>query len=264
MNAVTFPAAPSAAVSAMPPRRVLGAYLAEARSECLRYLRAPGFMLPILLFPGLIYLVFAVMIGKSQGPDAARYLLASYGVFGVMSPGLFGFGVSLASEREGGLLTLKRALPMPPGAYLLGKMLMAMGAAALVMLMLLAMATGLAHVALAPAQAVMLVVIGMLGVLPFCALGMLVGTFVKGQGAPGLLQLVYLPMSILSGLWFPLSMFPKSLQQLAPVWPSYHLARIAQTTVGLAHDTLLPHVLVLAGFGAVCFALATRRLRRHG
>ena len=28
-------------------------------------------------------------------------------------------------ERDSGLLTLKRALPMPPGAYLAGKMLMA-------------------------------------------------------------------------------------------------------------------------------------------
>ena len=263
MNTAILSAVPADAAR-MPPGRVLGAYLAEARSECLRYLRNPAFMLPILLFPGLIYLVFAVLIGKSQGPEAARYLLASYGVFGVMSPGLFGFGVSLALERDGGLLTLKRALPMPPGAYLLGKMLMAMGAAALVMLMLLAMATGLAHVVLAPAQAAMLVATGIFGVLPFCALGMLVGTWVKGQGAPGMLQLVYMPMSILSGLWFPLSMFPRFFQRLAPIWPSYHLARIAQTAVGLAHAAIWPHVLVLVIFGVACFALAARRLRRNG
>jgi len=264
MNAVAMTAASPASASAMPPRRVLGAYLAEARSECLRYLRAPGFMLPILLFPGLFYLVFGVLMGKSEGADAARYLLASYSIFGVMSPGLFGFGVSLAIEREGGLLTLKRALPMPPGAYLLGKMLMAMGAAAVVVLMLLAMALGLAHVALTPVQFGALLATGVLGVLPFCALGMLVGTLFKGQGAPGMLQLLYLPMSFLSGLWFPLPMLPKFLQQLAPLWPSYHLDRIALAAVGITHDPVLPHLLVLAGFGAVFFMLAVRRLRRHG
>ena len=74
----------------MPRRRVLGAYLEEARSECLRYMRAPGFMLPIMLFPAMFYLLFGVLMAKSNGADAARYLLASYGVFGVMSPGLFG------------------------------------------------------------------------------------------------------------------------------------------------------------------------------
>lgn len=263
MNAMTIPVA-SAETGRMPASRVLGAYLAEARSECVRYLRAPGFMLPILLFPGLFYLVFGVLMGKSEGADAARYLLASYGVFGVMSPGLFGFGVSLALERDGGLLTWKRALPMPPGAYLLGKMLMAMGAAAVVILMLLAMATGVAHVPLTMAQACGLLLTGVLGVLPFCALGMFVGTLVKGQGAPGMLQLVYLPMSFLSGLWFPLPMLPKFLQQFAPVWPSYHLDHIALAAVGLAQDAWWPHALVLVGFAAVFFALAVRRLRRHG
>jgi len=264
MNAVTIPATPSAAVSAMPLRRVLGAYLAEARSECLRYLRAPGFMLPIVLFPTLFYLMFGIAMGKSEGPDIARYLLASYGVFGVMSPGLFGFGASLAIERDGGLLTLKRALPMPPGAYLLGKMLMAMAAAALVILLLLGLALGVAHVVLAPAQVAALLATGVLGVLPFCAMGMFVGTLIKGQGAPGLLNLIYLPMSFLSGLWIPLPMLPKALQQIAPVWPSYHLDRLALAAVGMEQGAAWPHLLVLLGFSAVFLALATRRLRRFG
>jgi len=248
----------------MPRHRVIGAYLAEARSECLRYLRSPGFMLPIMLFPGMFYLLFGVFMAANNGPEAGRYLLASYGVFGVMSPGLFGFGVSLALERDGGLLAFKRALPMPPGAYLLGKMLMAMLAAAGVIVLLLAMAFGLGHVHLAPGQVAALLLTGVLGVLPFCALGMFVGTLIKGQGAPGMLQLVYLPMSFMSGLWFPLSMMPRFLQQIAPVWPSYHLDRIALAAVGLAEDAWWPHALVLAGFALAFFLLAARRLRRNG
>ncbi len=248
----------------MPPGRVFDAYLAEARGECLRYMRAPGFILPIILFPGMFYLVFGVLMGKSGGADVGRYLLASYSVFGVMSPGLFGFGVSLALERDGGLLTFKRALPMPPGAYLLGKMLMAMAAAAVVVLLLLALAVLLAHVTLTPVQAGALLLTGVLGVLPFCALGMLVGTLIKGQGAPGMLQLVYLPMSFLSGLWFPLPMLPKVLQQIAPIWPSYHLDMLALAAVGIHRDGLLTHGLVLVGFTAVFLLLAARRLRRVG
>ena len=221
-------------------------------------------MLPIMLFPGMFYLVFGILMAKSNGPDAARYLLASYGVFGVMSPGLFGFGVSLALERDGGLLTWKRALPMPSGAYLLGKMLMAMAAAAMVILMLLAMALGLAHVSLTMTQAFGLLLTGVLGVLPFCTLGMFVGSVIKGQGAPGMLQLIYLPMSFLSGLWFPLPMLPRVLRQIAPVWPSYHLDRVALAAVGMAQDAWWPHALVLAGFAVVFFLLAARRLRRVG
>lgn len=254
---------PSIDNGTMPPGRVFGAYLAEARSECLRYLRAPSFMLPITLFPGMFYLVFGVLMAKGEGTDAARYLLASYATFGVMSPGLFGFGVSLAIERDGGLLTLKRALPMPPAAYLLGKMVMAMGAAAFVVLLLLGLAQ-LAHVTLSLAQAGALLVTGVLGVLPFCALGMYIGSLVKGQGGPGVLNLVYLPMSFLSGLWFPLPMLPKVLQQVAPVWPSYHLDRLALAAVGMGQGALWPHMLVLLAFTGGFLLLAARRLRRVG
>ena len=42
----------------MPRRRVFAAYLEEARSEVLRYLRNPGFLLPIILLllpPAIIF-----------------------------------------------------------------------------------------------------------------------------------------------------------------------------------------------------------------
>jgi ABC-2 type transport system permease protein len=253
----------------MPLRRTLGAYLTEACSECLRYMRAPGFMLPVILFPTMFYLLFGIVMNHAGNADTARYLLASYGVFGVMSPGLFGFGVSLAIERDNGLLTLKRALPMPQGAYLLGKMLMAMLAAGTVILLLLALAlalaVGMAHVALTLGQAGMLLLAGMLGVLPFCAMGMFVGTLVKGQGAPGMLNLIYLPMSFLSGLWVPLSMLPAALQHIAPIWPSAHLQALALRAVGMGPATNpWPHVLVLCAYGAAFLLLAAQRLRRHG
>jgi len=265
MNSVSIPAAPVASsAEGMSAQRVFGAYLAEARSECLRYMRAPGFMLPIMMMPAMFYLLFGVVMNGSAGADTLRYLLVSYGVFGVMSPGLFGFGVSLALERDGGLLTYKRALPMPPGAYLLGKMLMAMAAATIVILLLLGMASTLGHLTLSLSQAGLMLLTGMLGVLPFCALGMLIGTIIKGQGAPGMLNMVYLPMSFLSGLWIPIGALPKVLQQIAPIWPCYHLHQLGLAALGMAHGSVLAHLAMLAGFATVFFFLAARRLRRYG
>ena len=249
--------------AAMPRTRVLGAYLAEARCEVLRYLRNPGFLLPIILFPTVFYMMFGIVLNHGNG-EAARYMLASYSTFGVMAPGLFGFGVSLALERDSGLLTLKRALPMPPGAYLLGKMLMAVLVALVVGLLLLGLALGVAHAPLAPSQMAALLLVDALGVLPFCALGLLVGTLLKGQGAPGLLNMIYLPMAFLSGLWFPLHMMPALLRQLAPAWPSYHLNALALSAIGFDSGARWPHVLVLAGFTALFLLLAARRLRRNG
>jgi ABC-2 type transport system permease protein len=248
----------------MPWRRVLNAYLQEARSEILRYLRLPSFLLPVMLFPAAFYLMFGVVMGARNGADAPRFLLAAYSTFGVMAPGLYGFGVSLALERDGGLLTLKRALPMPPAAYLLGKMAMAVIAAGGVVVLLQLLATFLAHVSLAWQQSLALQLTGMLGVLPFCALGFLIGTLVKGQGAPGMINLIYLPMSFLSGLWFPLSMMPAWMRALAPIWPSHHVNLLAMSAIGFNVGPRWPHVLVLLAMTTVFLLLAARRLRRLG
>lgn len=258
MNAI-----PDNSASAMPRGRVFNAYLQETRSEILRYLRNPGFLLPTLLFPTVFYLMFGVLLGR--GGEQARYMLAAYSTFGVMAPGLFGFGVSLALERDGGLLTLKRALPMPPAAYLIGKMAMAMGVAAVIASLLLALALFVAHVPLSASQALHLFALEIAGVVPFCALGLLLGTLIKGQGAPGLVNMIYLPMAFLSGLWFPLSIMPAFLRQIAGLWPSYHLNQLALSAVGMPHEGSGPvHAAVLCAFTAVCLWLAARRLRRNG
>ena len=249
-------------VAPMPRARVVNAYLQEMRTECLRYLRNPGFMLPTLLFPTVFYLMFGVFLAR-PGSEAGRYLLAAYGTFGVMAPGLFGFGVSMAMERENGLLTLKRAMPMPPFAYLAGKMVMAMGVAAGVLTLLVLLAVA-AHVPVTGAQIAALYLSNVPGVLPFCALGLLLGTLVKGQGAPAVINMLYLPMAFLSGLWFPLSSLPKGLQSIAPVLPSYHLNALALDAVDIADTRALPHVALLVAFTIAVSWLAARRLRRVG
>jgi len=265
MNAVSSAVMSAASASReMSLRRVLGAYLQEARAECLRYLRNPGFMIPTLILPTAFYLMFGILIGHANGPDAPRYLLAAYGTFGVMSPGLFGFGVALSMERDNGLLTLKRALPMPPGAYLLGKVVMSIFAAAVVSCILVLLATLVAHVQLSPAQMAGLFATNLFGALPFCAMGLMLGMLIKGTGGPGIVNLIYLPMAFMSGLWFPLSLMPKAVQNIALVLPPYHLNQVALTVVGLGHDAVWPHVAALAAFSAVFLAIAARRLRRHG
>jgi ABC-2 type transport system permease protein len=76
--------------------------------------------------------------------------------------------------------------------------------------------------------------------------------------------MVYLPMAFLSGLWFPLSIMPKVLQQLAPIWPSYHLNQLALGAVGFDRGAVWINALALCAFTACFLLLAVRRLRRHG
>lgn len=246
-----------------PLGRMARIYGADAGYEFLRLLRAPGAAVPMLVFPAMFYLLFGVVFG-GQGPQQAVYVLGSMAAFGVMAPGLFALGIGVAIDRERGLLALKRALPVPPGAYLAAKMAMAMLFAALIFVILAVLAASIGGVRLAPAQWLALALVMVLGVLPFCAIGLLVGTWVSAQAAPALANLIYLPMSFLSGLWVPLQAMPHVLQQLAPLWPAYHLGQLSLHAVGMSTTAMLPHVEALLLMTVVFFALAVRRLRRTG
>ena len=259
MNAVVI----STTNRAQPVSGALVAYLLEAKYEFLRVLRTPAFAVPTLLFPPMFYLLFGLILNRGNA-DAAQYLFATYSVFGVMAPGLFGFGVGVAIERERGWLALKRVAPMPPGAYLLAKMAMAMLFALIIYCVLALMAATLGGLHFAIGQWLLLALITVLGVLPFCALGLVIGSRVNASAAPAVVNFIYLPMAFLSGLWMPIKMLPTFLAQLAPLWPPYHLSQLALAMIGKGEaGALLVHVAALVAFTIVCFAIARRALARR-
>lgn len=238
----------------------LRSYALEAWYEWRRLLRTPSYVIPTLLFPALFYVLFGVVLNKGSG-DAARYLLATYGVFGAMGAGLFGFGVTVAMEREQGLLVYKRALPMPPGAYLAAKMVTAVLFASAIFVLLAVLAATLGGVSLPAGQWLLLALVSALGVLPFCAIGLFVGTLVGGQGAPAVINMLFLPMAFLSGLWLPLKLLPTWISGMAPVWPAHHHAQIALKVIGMdGGGALAVHIGVLVGITALFAGLARRRL----
>jgi ABC-2 type transport system permease protein len=250
----------------MPAGRLWSAYFSEIRFEFLKSLRTPAFAVPTLLFPVIFYVMFGIFLGSMRGnAQMAQYTFAAYGVFGAMGPGLFGFGVSLAIEREQGLLTLKQALPQPAGAYLLARAVMAMLFVGIISVLLLVLALTLGKVPLSAGQAVQLFFINVLGALPFCAIGMFVGALVSGQASPAIVNLIFLPMAFLSGLWLPLQFMGQFLQDLAPVWPAYHLAQMALAAVGAeSRGSFGGHIAVLAGVTLLFFLLAVRRMAGGG
>jgi hypothetical protein len=100
------------------------------------------------------------------------------------------FGASVALDRDRGLLELQRALPLPPGIYQAAMLVMAMLFAAIVSIMLMLLGATVGKVVLELAQWSSLFIMAVLGAIPFGGLGSLVGSLVKGQAAPAVLDLV--------------------------------------------------------------------------
>lgn len=245
-------------------RDSLGVYLREAGFQFWSVMRMPGFALPTLLFPTMFYVFFGLIFGKSgDSSSTATYMLGSYGTFGIMAPALFGFGVGVAMEREHGILALKRVAPMPPMAYLFAKAAMAMLFALVIVMLLFLLGALFGSVALPRSEWFLLAGVLIAGTLPFCALGLVVGLHVGGQASAAIINVIYLPMSFLSGLWVPLNLMPHWLQELARIFPAYHLGQIA---LGIIHmddgSRLSTHLIYLVAFTALCLGFARRGWHR--
>lgn len=238
----------------------------ETKVEFLRLLRAKAFSLATIGFPVMFYLLFGI-VGSHNGATGeiiARYLLATYAIFGLVGCSLFGVSVTLSNERTLGWLELKQASPMPAWTYLLAKLLTAMFFALIIFVVLLTIGKTMGGVVLSATQILHMGLVVLGGVIPFAALGLLLAMVIPPNAATGIINLIYLPMSFMSGLWMPLSNLPKWLQKIAPVWPTYHLARIELVSAGFdLEGSLAMHWVWLACFSAVALALAAVMFRRN-
>jgi ABC-2 type transport system permease protein len=258
MAATTFPA-----VAVMQRRslyRTIALYAKEAKYELLKNIRIPVYAISTVAFPLMFYVLFGIVLGSGNPANRnenATYMLATMGCFGVIAVALFGFGVSLAIERGQGWLQVKRASPMPVSAYFLGKLCSAVVFSTVIMLLLLAIGFAFGGVRVPIATAAKLVGILVAGSIPFSAMGMAIGYFAKPNSAPGLVNLIYLPMSFCSGLWIPLFLLPHGLRVFAKLLPPYHLSQLALNAVGMVNNPTPAwgHIEALIAFTLLCLGL---------
>jgi ABC-2 type transport system permease protein len=244
----------TAAIAARPQSLSFGYYAQlmrkEIRYEFLRMLRLRAFSLSVIGFPVMFYLLFGV---ANRHTEWARYLLASYSCFGMVGAALFGLGAGIAMERTQGWLELKQASPMPRMTYLLAKTVSCSAFAMIIVALLLVIGVTLGGVTMTAGEALRLAAITLGGVIPFASMGLFISFLVPATAGPGFINLIYLPMSFLSGLWMPISTLPHWIQKMAPALPTYHYAQLALNIFGYAQpgSSMLTHWEALIGFSCL-------------
>ncbi len=202
----------------------------------------------------MFYLLFGV---TNRNADIgtfhiAKYLLGGYATFGLVGAALFGIGVGLAMERSQGWLDLKRASPMPSAAYLVAKCCTAIAFGVIICCILTGIGVTLGGVTLTLVEWSRMLAYTVVGAIPFAAMGLLLSLVIPASATPGVVNLIYLPMSFLSGLWMPIEQLPRWLGRLAPVFPTYHLAQLMLSIFGYARPgSMLAHWSYLLGFTLV-------------
>lgn len=181
----------------------------------------------------------------------------------LMGTGMWGLGFSIVSARTRKLLKRLAATPMRRSEYLLSQML-----ARLVFLVFeVAILVGFGWLAFGVevrGSLGSLAFVSLLGASSFAGLGLLVSSRTKTvEGVSGLMNLVMLPMWLLSGTFFSWERFPEAVHPLIRALPLTALndALRAVMTEGRPLSGLGLELGVLAITGAVSFLVAVRVFR---
>jgi ABC-2 type transport system permease protein len=237
-------------------------------------LRNPRVLVFTFVFPLILLSVFSALnsgervaaMGEAGGKvPFAQFYTPSIGIFGLASACYTGVIFGIASARDSGLLKRVRGTPLPMsiylGSWLTGAALT--GIAAVTLLFAVAVPAFGVHVyaRMLPAAVVTLA----LGAATLAALGLAVASLVRtaDQAIP-VAQLTFLPLSFISGVFFPLQGAPDWVVHIAHAFPLFHIvnafdACFVPQTVGAGwsgHD-----LVSIAVWGVVGLAVAARRLR---
>ncbi len=178
------------------------------------------FALPIILLV-LFGQIFHGEVGHT-GVSFRQYFIAGIIASGLMSTTFVGVGVSIAADRDDGTLIRLAGTPLPPAAYFAGKAILAFVITAGEVAA--ALATGVALLGLdlptSPARWLTLGWVLAAGSVTCTMLGIAVGCLVRStRSAFAVLNLPYLVLSFISGVYFVFARLPAGLQHIAAIFP---------------------------------------------
>jgi len=181
----------------------------------------------------------------------------------IMSTGLWGIGFSIVSARTRKLLKRLVASPMRRRDYLLAQLF---GRLTFLLLEVAALVGFSSLVFGVPVRGsvALLVATCVMGALAFGGVGLLVASRARTvEAVSGLLNLVMLPMWLLSGVFFASSNFPDVMQPFIQILPLTALNDSLRGVMleGAGPDALLRDFALLAAWGTLSFAVALRIFR---
>lgn len=230
--------------------RLFGAHLAANLKELGR---SSSFAMSTVAMPSLLYLFFGAT--NASNPAEAGRLAAAWGLFGVLGVAFFQFGVGVAQSRERPWFTYLRTLPAGGGPRIAAQVAtaLAFSLAAVAPVILLAVLINGATLTFLACLKLLLVLV--LGGVPFALLGLAIGFSVTARASVPIAHLVYFPLAFLGGLWLPPDMLPAIVNQISLLTPTRHYAELAWSAIA---DGPLPlvHWAWLLGWGIV-FAWVT-------
>jgi ABC transporter DrrB family efflux protein len=181
----------------------------------------------------------------------------------IMGTGMWGVGFSVVVARSKKLLKRLIATPMSKAHYLLSIVLSRLATLTLEVVIIIGFAWIAFDVAV-HGRLWLLAALALLGAVAFGGLGLLVASRARTiEAVSGLMNLVMLPMWVLSGVFFASTNFPEAMQPFIRILP---LTALNDALRGVINDgaslaAIMPQVVTLVLWGVISFGLSLRLFR---
>lgn len=181
-----------------------------------------------LVFPLMIFLVFALLFGNERiehlGVTSAQYSAPALAVFSAVSATYTNLAVGTAYQRDEGILKRVRGTPLPPSVYMGGKILSAVMVAMVSVAIMMSVGVLFFGVQIYARTLPAAVLTFLVGVGCFAALGLMVAALVSsGESATAVANATLLPLAFISGVFIPpVEDSPAWLDAVANFFPLKH------------------------------------------
>jgi ABC-2 type transport system permease protein len=198
---------------------------ARVRYETKTFFRRTQAWVFTLLFPIVFLGLFGFIFdGDFEGTNVTYAQVLFAGIIGssIMSAGFVSLAIGIAFEREQGMLKRLGGMPLPRCAYFLGKVGHVIIVTIMEMIILGVMGVVLFDVSLptSPSRIATLVWVVALGITGSSLLGIAVGGLAtSGKSAPAVVNLPYVALQLVSGVFIPFNELPRWLTTVAGIFP---------------------------------------------
>ena len=257
----------AAARTRRPARSQLARVVRYAIANTAITLRDVGFVFFTVALPVVMFLIFNGVYGaQAEGAAGVGIMtnMAAYGAFG----GALGAGAVIQVERANGWLRQLGVAGLAPASFVVGKVVTALVVLLPAILAVFAAGLTIGGVELEPALVARGIGVLWVAVLPMVLLGLALGLLLPPRSVQGASTLVLMALSLVGGLWFPLSMLPEWLRSISVFTPANGIGRLGTwATLGgeLPTDGIVVlgvWTLVLLAVCAALFRSAARRSHR--
>jgi ABC-2 type transport system permease protein len=177
-----------------------------------------------IVFPLMLLVLFTAIFGNEEidgtGITPAQYFTPGLAVFAAVSASYTNLGIGTAMARDNGILKRVRGTPIPPWAYIAGRVASAVYLAFIAMALMMTVGVIFYGVQIIGRTLPAALLTFVIGVGCFAALGMLVAALSpNGDAAPAITNGTLLPVAFISNIFFPVEDPPRWMEIAGNFFP---------------------------------------------